>query len=468
MKLAVQFQSRVTQVLLKNSSNQTVRTQTWTYDAASNVLTHTTGGVQTSYGYDDIDQLVSESRNGYSASYAYDANGNRLTRTVNSVTEDYVYDDADKLLEVNVGQQTVKEFTYDSAGRTTAVETSAGTTSLTYDYESRVTGITYPSQSTNSFTYNGLDTRVGMTDSGGSKTFLRDGVSVTSPVLLDGSADYTPAISERRSSTTTFYHAGIKNGDSQTSTGQSVTGSIQHDAFGNVASSSGTWSGPFAYGGPYGYQSDPDSGLKLLGHRYYDPSTGRFLTRDPVKDGRNWYGYCGSAALVRTDPTGTVTLVFNGTKLKWFRDDGTLVDSVPAFSGAPGKGRRDQGQRGGPIPEGTYSIDPNEDQYATYNIFAYPWAGYPPSPAWGDRRIPLKGGPDVPGRTGGYFLHGGEFVGSIGCIDIGPNDIKIIDKLGKLTKKIKLVVDYMDWNGTVPSSDNNKPVKWKEYLQQRQ
>jgi len=209
------------------------------------------------------------------------------------------------LLEVNVGQQTVKEFTYDSAGRTTAVETSAGTTSLSYDYESRVTGITYPNQSTNSFTYNGLDTRVGMSDSGGSKSFLRDGVSVTSPVLSDGSATYTPAISERRSSTTTFYHAGIKNGDSQSSTGQSITASVQYDAFGNVTSSSGTWQGPFAYGGPYGCQSDPDSGLKLLGHRYYDPSTGRFLTRDPAKDGRNWYGYCENNPLRWADPRGT-------------------------------------------------------------------------------------------------------------------------------------------------------------------
>jgi|GEM_PF-6200313 len=47
------------------------------------------------------------------------------------------------------------------------------------------------------------------------------------------------------------------------------------------------------YGGPYGYQTDPDTGLMLLGHRFYDPSVGRFLTRDPIKDGRNWYGYGG-------------------------------------------------------------------------------------------------------------------------------------------------------------------------------
>jgi len=44
----------------------------------------------------------------------------------------------------------------------------------------------------------------------------------------------------------------------------------------------------------------------LLGHRYYDPSTGRFLTRDPIKDGRNWYAY-GAGDLAPTlfaDPDG--------------------------------------------------------------------------------------------------------------------------------------------------------------------
>ena len=237
-----------------------------------------------------------------------------------------------------------------------AVETSAGTTSLTYDYESRVTGITYPNQSTNSFTYNGLDTRVGMSDSGGSKSFLRDGVSVTSPVLSDGSATYTPAISERRSSTTTFYHAGIKNGDSQTSTGQSVTASIQYDSFGNVTSSSGTWQGPFAYGGPYGYQSDSDSGLKLLGHRYYDPSTGRFLTRDPAKDGRNWYSYCDNNPLLYCDPAGlerVVIVVGQGN------DDEKIIPD--RFDDLAGKLRREL-ERDGHTVEILYS--PSKDELA--------------------------------------------------------------------------------------------------------
>jgi RHS repeat-associated protein len=286
-----------------NSGNSTISSQAYTYDDTSNVLTHTQAGVTTTYGYDDIDQLISESRTGYSASYTYDANGNRLTRTVNSVTEHYYYDDADKLDEIKVGGSTVKDFSYDAAGRTTSVTTGAGTTTLAYYYESRITTLTYPNASTNTFTYNGLDTRVGKADSGGTKTYKRDGVGVTAPVLSDGAASYTPGLSERRSGTSTFSHAG-KNQHEQTAANESTAATQTYDAFGNLVSSSGTWKGLFGYGGSFGYQNDGDTGLKLLGHRYYDSNTGRFLTRDPAKDGRNWYVYCDNNPISRADPPG--------------------------------------------------------------------------------------------------------------------------------------------------------------------
>ncbi|MBV6459711.1 MAG: hypothetical protein HONBIEJF_02863 [Fimbriimonadaceae bacterium] len=65
---------------------------------------------------------------------------------------------------------------------------------------------------------------------------------------------------------------------------------------------------PFGYGGAFGYQSEPDSGLQLLGHRYYDPSAGRFLSRDKARDGGNWYAYCGNSPLTNADPTGQIPL----------------------------------------------------------------------------------------------------------------------------------------------------------------
>lgn len=216
----------------------------YTFNAVANVTQVIEGGVTTTYTYDNIDQLTGEYRSGYAATYTYDANGNRLTKTLNSVTENYSYDSADKLLSAGS-----KTYDYDDAGRTTEVTSGGVTTYLAYDYEGRVTSITKSGVTTNSFAYNGLDTRVSKTDSAGTKTYRRAGAYVTDPVLGDGSANFTPGISERRSSTTTYLHSALKNADAQTSTLQAVTGTRQYDAFGNVTSSSGSWAGPFGYAG---------------------------------------------------------------------------------------------------------------------------------------------------------------------------------------------------------------------------
>jgi RHS repeat-associated protein len=114
-------------------------------------------------------------------------------------------------------------------------------------------------------------------------------------------------------SDSTFLHSGIKNADTQTDDGGDVSAMRRYDAFGNPVAAWGGWQGPFGYGGPYGYQTDPDHGLMLLGHRYYEADTGRFLTRDPIKDGRNWYGYCGGNPVQQCDPSGERIAFKNGT-----------------------------------------------------------------------------------------------------------------------------------------------------------
>ncbi len=295
--------NRVTSIVTKNSGGTVLQSRTYTFDLASQVTQVVEGSLTTSYGYDNIGQLTSETKSsGYAASYSYDANGNRLTRTVNGVAESYAYDSGDKLLSVTGGSDP-RTFAYDAAGRTTGIVRSSGTTAFSYDYESRVTSITKPGMVTNTFSYNGLDTRVGMTDSSGSKSFKRNGVYVTDPVLSDGTASFTPS-GEVRGGVKTTYGSALKNSDIQTNSVQSVVASKVYDAFGNQLSSTGTWAGQFQYAGKFGYQQETDSGLKLLGHRYYDSSVGRFLTRDPIKDGRNWYSYCENSPVVLTDSDG--------------------------------------------------------------------------------------------------------------------------------------------------------------------
>ena len=68
-------------------------------------------------------------------------------------------------------------------------------------------------------------------------------------------------------------------------------------------------------GGGEQYQSDAQSGLMLLGNRYYDSSVGRFISRDPAKSGSNWFAYCGNNPLNRSDPSG----------LAYICDDGDLA-----------------------------------------------------------------------------------------------------------------------------------------------
>ena len=147
-------------------------------------------------------------------------------------------------------------------------------------------------------------------DSGGTTSYKRAGAYVTDSLLKSTvsstTTDYTPGVSSRVGSDSTFLHSGIKNADTQTDDGGDVSAMRRYDAFGNPLAAWGGWQGPFGYGGPYGYQTDPDHGLMLLGHRYYESDTGRFLTRDPIKDGRNWYEYCGGNPANGEDSSGLV------------------------------------------------------------------------------------------------------------------------------------------------------------------
>ena len=66
--------------------------------------------------------------------------------------------------------------------------------------------------------------------------------------------------------------------------------------------------GAFGYGAKFGYWRDGESGFVLCTLRYYDPSGGRWLTRDPIgyAGGSNLYGYVGGDPVNMTDPDGLV------------------------------------------------------------------------------------------------------------------------------------------------------------------
>ena len=80
---------------------------------------------------------------------------------------------------------------------------------------------------------------------------------------------------------------------------QDLNNRMDYDAFGNQ------WIGetpdPFGYCGEY---YDNESGLIYLRNRYYDSTSGRFITEDLIKDGMNWYVYCYNNPIMLLDSDG--------------------------------------------------------------------------------------------------------------------------------------------------------------------
>ena len=93
--------------------------------------------------------------------------------------------------------------------------------------------------------------------------------------------------------------------------GGTVLSTQTFDAYGLRQSTDGNSDPYCGFGGQSGYYTDWETGtaasaLEMLGLRYYDPSAGRFLTRDPsdYKGGANLYEYCNDGPIGSSDPTG--------------------------------------------------------------------------------------------------------------------------------------------------------------------
>src|SRR5579884_2262329 len=272
------------------------------YDAVNNRTSMMANDGLTTYAYvtgssasankDELAQEQSARAGGYTNTFAYDAAFNPTT--FRGATNTFNTDN----------QFTNSGYVYDGNGDPTTYQ---GAT-LAFDEENRLTAVG------SSFTadYRGDSLRAWKQGANGKVYFLYDG---SFPVCeLDASGNLLAVntfankrlISRRTSSGSIFYSFDSQGNVAQKLDGRgNVLSSYVYDAFG-IPKANGTSSDPFGFEAQYGYYTDTETGLQLLTHRYYDPGTGRFMTRDPIsyKGGINLYAYVTNHVPANTDPTG--------------------------------------------------------------------------------------------------------------------------------------------------------------------
>ena len=105
-----------------------------------------------------------------------------------------------------------------------------------------------------------------------------------------------------------YYYILNERGDVAQLWGQSGTckALYEYDAFGNERNPEKGDENPFRYCGEY---IDLETNTYYLRSRNYSPTTGRFLTEDPTRDGLNWYTYAGNNPIIFIDPSGLVFII---------------------------------------------------------------------------------------------------------------------------------------------------------------
>jgi RHS repeat-associated protein len=111
-------------------------------------------------------------------------------------------------------------------------------------------------------------------------------------------------LAELRGSTTDYYEAdGVGSTTSLSGSSGTLGNTYTYDSLGNLTASTGTVRNYFEY---TGREFDPETGIYNYRERYFDPSSGRFLSEDPLrfKTSTNFYPYAANNPLRFNDPMG--------------------------------------------------------------------------------------------------------------------------------------------------------------------
>ncbi|MFE2239953.1 polymorphic toxin-type HINT domain-containing protein [Streptomyces virginiae] len=225
-----------------------------------------------------------------------------------------------KSTETSTAGTKVTSYTYDAGGNTASITSTPGTKTLTWNDQGKLDKITGTGESAGtSYLY----------DTGGNQLIRRDPGKTTlnlgtDQITLDtatgkvsnvrtyaapGGLSITRTTTAGKSSLS--YQASDHHGTNGVQFNATDLAHVRRpaDPFGNergTQPSPGTWAGDKGF---VGGTKEESTGLTLLGAREYDPTTGRFISPDPIiepGDPQQWnaYAYSNNDPVNKADPSG--------------------------------------------------------------------------------------------------------------------------------------------------------------------
>jgi RHS repeat-associated protein len=229
--------------------------------------------------------------------FIYDKNGNRVSGIDKGVKFSAQYDDHDRLVKYND-----TTFTYGLNGELASKTTGSETTNYTFDVYGNLYNVQQPDK-TISYQFDALDRRVAkfVSDNLISRYVWQDQLRLTAELNADGSMKkqfvYADGVNSPEymifEGKRYFFvkdHRGSINLVVNVDSGE-VVQRMSYSEFGEVIEDTNPGFQPFGFaGGLY----DVDTKLVKFGARDYDPSIGRWLSKDPILfagGDTNLYGY---------------------------------------------------------------------------------------------------------------------------------------------------------------------------------
>lgn len=290
-------------------SADSARNTAFDYDAIGNRNEAIFGGVTTSYTANALNQYT-EINPGTAVTPAYDDDGNM---TSDGAGKRLVWDGENRLIEVrNAGNDLIASYTYDGQShrvkKVTTGLASQGASEEVYLYDgwNRIA------------TYNIANSTFQISHC---LTWGRD-LSGS----LEGAGGVGGLLARNAGSTTWAYTYDANGNVSELIDGSGIIAAhYEYDPFGNAVVATGS----LAASNPWRFSTKPvdaETGYSYYGYRFYNPVTGRWVSRDPIGEegGANLYAFCVGSPNNQIDPLGT----------KYQRFD-TNIESIPFIKGIP-------------------------------------------------------------------------------------------------------------------------------------